>query len=100
MYEILVALHVDDPAVYTQYRAAIRPLLEAAGASFRYDFEVARTLLNGSPHPVNRVFVLRFPDQASKERFFADPHYRAIRSNLFDQAVSGTTHIGEYEADA
>lgn len=97
-YEMLVALKVDDPAVYTQYREAIRPLLEAAGASFRYDFEVARTLVNGSPHAVNRVFVLRFPDQASKERFFADPHYRAIRASLFDQAVSGTTHIAEFEA--
>jgi uncharacterized protein (DUF1330 family) len=95
-YEILVALRVDDIETYARYRAEIAPLLENAGGAFRYDFDIARTLVNGSPHEINRVFVLAFPDQEAKEIFFADPGYRAVRSRLYERAVSGTTVIAEY----
>jgi uncharacterized protein (DUF1330 family) len=95
-YELLVGLQVDDSELYAQYRAAIRPLLDEAGGEFRYDFEVARTLVKNAEHEINRVFVLRFPDAEAKERFFADPRYRAIRARLFEKAVGGTTIIAEY----
>jgi uncharacterized protein (DUF1330 family) len=95
-YELVVGLQVEDRGVYAQYRAEIKPLLEAAGGEFRYDFEVDRPLVNSSAHAINRVFVLAFPDADAKARFFDDTRYRAIRSRLFDRAVSGATIIAEY----
>src|SRR3954471_10334448 len=86
-YEMTVGLLVRDHETYAQYRASIARLLQAAGAWFRYDFEVSRTLKGEAGHEINRVFVLRFPDQAAKERFFADPRYVEIRSHLFERAV-------------
>jgi uncharacterized protein (DUF1330 family) len=92
------ALLVTDPEKYAQYRAEIAPLLEETGGSFRYDFEVARTLKNEAPHRINRLFVLQFPDRAAKERFFSDPRYIRIRIRLFEKAVAEQTIIAEYDA--
>jgi uncharacterized protein (DUF1330 family) len=94
-FELMVGLHVTDNAEYSQYRTGIAPLLQEAGGEFRYDFEVARTLKNEADHEINRVFLLRFPDRAAKERFFADPRYREIRRRFFPQAVGGLTIIAE-----
>ena len=95
-YELLVGLQVDDRDVYTQYRAEIKPLLQSAGGEFRYDFEVRHALVNSSGHPINRVFVLAFPDADARARFFNDDRYLSIRNRLFNNAVSGTTIIAEY----
>jgi uncharacterized protein (DUF1330 family) len=96
MFEMTVGLLVADKEKYALYRAEIRPLLEAAGGSFRYDFEVARTLKSEVGHDINRLFVLRFPDRGAKEHFFTDPNYIEIRSRLFAKAVEGVTIIAEY----
>ena len=96
-YQMTVAVHVHDSTLYASYREAIRPLLEALCAGFRYDFEIARTLRNDSSHEINRVFVLEFPSREAKERFFADPEYRAIRQRLFERAVDGTTILAEQD---
>jgi len=88
--ELTVGLLLADHEKYAAYRAAIAPLLEAAGAGFRYDFEVSRTLKSEASHDINRVFVLRFPDRGSKERFFADPRYVDIRARLYAPAVEAT----------
>jgi uncharacterized protein (DUF1330 family) len=93
--DIVMALHVTNRELYSQYRTQMKPLLEAAGGRFRYDFEIGRTLANSSGHAVNRVFVIAFPDAPARDRFFADPQYRAIRSALFDRAVGAWTVIGE-----
>jgi uncharacterized protein (DUF1330 family) len=95
-YELVVGLQVDDAETYRRYRAEMKPLLDSAGGAFRYDFEIARTLVNGSQHEINRVFVLAFPNAETKARFFADPSYRAIRSRLYEGSVGGTTIIAEY----
>ena len=94
-YEMTVALSVADQAAYGQYRAEMTPLLEARGGKFRYDFEVARELKPGEDPPINRVFVISFPDQATKEAFFSDPAYLEIRGRLFVKAVARTVRIGE-----
>src|SRR5690348_10559298 len=96
--EIVVGLFVEDEETYARYRAAIAPLLEAAGAGFRYDFSVARTLKSEGDVELNRVFVLRFPDEEAHQRFFADPGYLAIRAALFEPAVRRTAVIAEYAA--
>lgn len=97
-FEMTVGLWVADHRKYAQYRAEIAPLLEAAGAGFRYDLEVARTLKSETGQDINRLFVLRFPDRAAKERFFADPRYIEIRARLFEKAVEKTAIIAEYGA--
>jgi uncharacterized protein (DUF1330 family) len=97
-FEMTVGLFIDDREKYAQYRAGIAPLLDAAGGAFRYDFEVSRTLRSEGDREMNRVFVLRFPDRAAKERFFADPRYLEIRREFFDKAVRHRATIAEYDA--
>jgi uncharacterized protein (DUF1330 family) len=95
-FEMTVGLFVADQEKYAAYRAAIAPLLEAAGGRFRYDFEVARSRKSEAAHDINRLFVIQFPDRASKEGFFNDAKYRAIRGRLFEKAVEGATILAEY----
>jgi uncharacterized protein (DUF1330 family) len=96
-HEMLVALHVTDPARYARYRAAMTPLLEAHGGGFRYDFEIATTLRSEASHPINRVFAIHFPDAATSARFFADPQYLAVRAEHFEPAVAAVTRIAAYD---
>ena len=96
-HEMLVALDVADPDVYQEYRAAMRPLLEAAGGGFRYDFEIARTLRAEAAHPINRVFAIYFGSKAQMDTFFAHPDYQAIKARFFQRSVAGTTIFGGYE---
>ena len=95
-FEMTVGLFVADHERYSQYRAEITPLLEAAGGRFRYDFEVARTLKSEAGYEINRLFVIQFPDRARKERFFTDSQYLEIRARLFDAAVRRMTIIAEH----
>ena len=96
-FDMTVALFVTDQARYAEYRASIAPLLEAAGAAFRYDFDVAKTLKSETGDEFNRVFTLRFPSKAAQEQFFADPRYREIRGRLFEGSVARTASIAAYE---
>jgi uncharacterized protein (DUF1330 family) len=98
-YEIVVGLLVVDQNSYTQYRKEMRPLLDAAGGAFRYDFDVSRTLHGEAGEEINRAFVIRFPSRSSKESFFADPRYLEIRRRLFEPAVKTTVIIAEYSRD-
>jgi uncharacterized protein (DUF1330 family) len=82
-YEMTVGLFVIDRKKYSDYRAEIAPLLEASRAGFRFDFEVARQLKTEAGSQINRLFVIRFPDRASKDSFFADPRYLEVRARLF-----------------
>ena len=95
-YEMTVGLLVGDQDTYAQYRKEMRPLLDEAGGAFRYDFDVARTLHSEGGAEINRAFVLRFPSQPAKERFFADPRYVEIKRRLFDPAVRQRVSISEY----
>ena len=95
-FEMTVGLNVVDGEKYARYREEIAPLMQSAGGRFRYDFTIAQTLKNESGHEINRVFVVHFPDRATKERFFADAKYVEIRSRLFEKAVKGASIIAEY----
>ena len=55
-------------------------------------------LQNSTNHPINRVFLVRFPDRAAMAGFFADPAYRAAREQHFAPAVDGATVISIHEA--
>jgi len=95
-FKNLVGLHVTGESGYQQYRTQMMPILHSYGGDFRYDFRIGEVLVNGSPHPVNRVFVIRFPDQAAKEQFFANPAYLKIRKALFETSVNGVSVIAEF----
>jgi uncharacterized protein (DUF1330 family) len=95
-FENLVGLHVTGESGYQQYRTQIMPILHSYGGDFRYDFRIAEVLVNSSPHPINRVIVIRFPDQAAKEKFFADPAYMQVRKAFFEPSVNGVSVIAEF----
>jgi len=99
-FEMLVALQVTDAEKYSQYRQEMTPLLEAAGGRFRYDFEVSRTLRSESGATgFNRVFVIQFPSEEAKDRFFANPEYKAIRARHFEPAVAHVELAASYSRD-
>jgi len=92
MFDRTIGLEVLDDAVYTQYRAEMTPLLEAAGGRFVLDVRVAEVLRGPAGARFNRLFTIRFPSQAASGGFFADPAYLAIRQRLFVPSV-GQVHV-------
>ncbi|WP_437934769.1 DUF1330 domain-containing protein [Sorangium sp. So ce341] len=93
---LLMGLEVTDEAAYASYRARMTPILSSYGGAFGHDFVVARVLKGDAR--INRVFTLVFPDRATRERFFADAQYRAVRAELFEPAVAAALVLGELEA--
>lgn len=83
---VLFGLEVTDEATYSRYRSAMTPILESYGGAFGHDFVVARVLKGDGG--INRVFTISFPDRPTRERFFADEEYRAVRRALFEPAVA------------
>jgi uncharacterized protein (DUF1330 family) len=96
-HEILVGVQVVDDAIYTQYRAAMTPLLEAHGGRFVVDVRVAEVLRSPSGTELNRLFTIRFPSAHEHDAFFANPRYLAIREKLFTPSVSRTVLLGAYD---
>ena len=95
--EIVIGLNVTDEERYTRYRAGMTPILTEHGGSFRYDFRVGEVLKAERNERINRLFVLSFPDSQTKERFFANPDYLAVRAEFFDTSVADIAMIAEYE---
>jgi len=99
MYEFLVGLEVSDNEVYSDYRAAMKPILTSYGGEFGFDFVVSEVLISEIDKPINRVFTIRFPDQSVAENFFTDSEYLKVKEQLFDTAVSHTTIISSYNKE-
>ncbi|HHF3007133.1 TPA: DUF1330 domain-containing protein [Vibrio diabolicus] len=97
MYEFLVGLEVSNDEVYTDYRAAMKPILKSFGGGFGFDFVVSEVLLSEVEAPINRVFTIRFPSKTAAEAFFSDCEYLNIKAQYFDASVSHTTIISSYE---
>ena len=98
-HEILVGLHVSDDTSYQAYRDGMTPMLEERGGFFRYDFRVAEMLKGKSDQPINRLFLISFPDRETKDAFFADSDYLAVRAAHFDGAVDSVELIAEFDQD-
>jgi uncharacterized protein (DUF1330 family) len=97
-YDTVIGLHVTDQERYRRYRSAMTPLLAEAGGRFRYDFTIDEVLKAESGKPINRLFVISFPDQAAREAFLADPRYQAVRTEHFVPAVDAVTTVATYRA--
>jgi uncharacterized protein (DUF1330 family) len=93
-YVMLMGLEVTDDASYARYRAGMTPILESYGGSFVCDFVVAK-VLKGPSERLNRVFTIAFPDRATRDRFFADERYRAVRGQYFEPAVARAIVLAE-----
>lgn len=96
-HEILVGLHVTDHETYASYRAAMSPLLAEVGGFFRYDFTIDQVLKGAGDPPINRLFVISFPDEATKNAMFADPAYVAVKKQFFEQSVAATNILATYD---
>ncbi len=96
-YEMLVGLEISDPAIYSQYREAMAPILKRFGGGFRYDFTIAEVLKKETDNPINRVFTIYFADQASRDSFFSDPDYKKAKEKFFEKSVTATTILAEYQ---
>lgn len=95
-YEMLVGLQISDDNMYTQYRQAMTPILLRFGGGFRYDFKISEVLKNEEGNPINRVFIIYFSDESSKNQFFSDPEYKVVKEKYYDKSVSARTMIAEY----
>ena len=96
-FELLVGLNVVNEEGYQKYREGTLPLLTACGGYFRYDFAVSKVLKGEAQHPINRVFVVVYPDRATQVRLFKDPAYLRVREAFFTPSVAGATRLAEYE---
>lgn len=97
MFEYLVGLQVSDEAMYRQYREAMLPILGEHGGSFGYDFRVSEVLINVSRNPINRVFTIRFPNEATSNAFFNNEQYLKAKEHFFNNAVECTTILAQFE---
>ncbi len=95
-YEILVGLNVTDDELYQKYRDEMTPILKNYGGGFRYDFKINEVLKSETVEPINRVFVIYFKDEKSKNGFFLNDKYLQIKQKYFTPSVSETTIIAEY----
>ncbi len=96
-YEMIVGLQIKDEALYTQYREAMKPLLDKAEGGFRYDFNIAKVLKSEGSNSINRVFIIYFSDKVKKDAFFSDPAYQTIKKEFFEASVSDTVILAEYD---
>ncbi len=95
-FELLVGLHVTNDAQYDQYRAGMTPTLEAHSGHFRYDFRISEMLAGQADDPFNRVFVLSFPDEETKDRFFSDEAYKEVRAQYFDSSIKSGSILASF----
>lgn len=96
-YEMLVGLKVINSEVYSQYRAAMKPILESFDGGFGCDFEVSKVLTQELSAGINRVFTIYFKDQQTMEHFFAHPEYKKVKQTYFTESVAETHIIASYQ---
>jgi uncharacterized protein (DUF1330 family) len=67
---------VKDEALWAQYRAAVPATLAPWAAELVFRGQRAAQLDGSSPH--DDIVVIRFPDLAALESWFASPAYQAL----------------------
>ncbi len=94
-FQMLVGIEVTDEAAYLAYRDGIAPLLEEYGGSFHVDVRVSEVLRAPKPASFNRMFTLEFPDRDTRDRFFSDERYAAVRAQFFEGSVGTVLRLSE-----
>ncbi|MEO0679435.1 MAG: DUF1330 domain-containing protein [Pseudomonadota bacterium] len=70
----LLENEIHDPEVYERYKAAVKPMAEAAGAAY-LTRDGAIDVLAGDWRP-SRLVIFRWPSRAKMQAFFASEEYR------------------------
>ncbi|GLQ32753.1 DUF1330 domain-containing protein [Litoribrevibacter albus] len=99
-YEIHVGVRVEDEAGYQAYREGMYPILQKYQGDFVFDLSVDKLLKSPLEEAVNRVFIIRFCDQAKKEAFFSDPEYLAVRQQYFEPSVGYSAMLRAYDVES
>jgi len=99
-HTLVIALEVHDHEIYERYRAGMRPILEEYAGRFDWDIRGGEVLSSPDAVPANRFFALSFAERDQRVAFFADPRYKAVRSEFFDASVSAVHSILESGAEA
>ena len=89
-------MHITDEDAETRDRAGMTPLLESMGGCFRSDRRVFERLKGDADEPFNRVFILCFPNDATRDRFFTDPDDLRVREAHFTGAVRSFRILATY----
>lgn len=95
VFEMLVGLEVTNDDIYQQYRDAMAPILDRFGGKFSFDAKVSQQLLGEGP--VNRVFILQFGSEETRDQFFADADYMEVKGRFFTPSVGYAQILAEYE---
>ena len=80
---VILENEIHDHEAYDRYKAAVKPMLEAAGGEYLVRGG-AVTVMAGDWSP-GRVVMFRWPDQATMEAFFASEAYapwKALRESV------------------
>jgi uncharacterized protein (DUF1330 family) len=96
----LYGAQLADPAKYRTYREHMTPILHRHGGRFTHDFTIGTVLASELAHPIDRLFLISFPDRRAAERFFADPSYLEVRRTWFEPAVTAISLIASFDQPA
>lgn len=96
-YERIMGLNVIDDTEYQKYRDTMIPILTTYGGAFGFDFKVSEVLKSKTDDPINRVFTIDFPDEATMNAFFNDPGYLDAKAKHLDHSVNARTIISLHE---
>ncbi len=97
--EDVVGLQVMDEVLYAKYREGMLPILKKMGGYFRYDAHIQQELKSPANHPINRIFIIGFPNARIRDSFFSDPDYLAVRKEFFDRAVASVCRLSQYSIE-
>lgn len=98
--EDLVGIHVTDETLYARYREGMLPILKRMGGYFRYDAQIQSELKSPVKHSINRLFIIGFPDQATRDEFFSDTEYLAVRKEFFESSVDSVCRLARYHVNS
>jgi len=95
----IMAMQITDSDGYATYRQHMMPIMEEYGGRFDFDFKISEVLKKCCDVEINRVFVIVFPSKQHSIEFFADPRYKEVRKQYFENSVGSVTQIAEFESE-
>ena len=83
---VFVEINVTNPEAYEGYKAAVAPMVAAAGG--RYLVRGGKTEAREGAPPAGRVVILEYPSFEAAKAFLESPEYMAIIRLRTDNTVS------------
>jgi uncharacterized protein (DUF1330 family) len=73
---VIAAETVKDEAMFSEYRKAVLPIIEAFGGRFIVRGGTVKVVEGEWPHP--RLVILEFPSREAAEGWYKSPEYQKI----------------------